>query len=129
MCWLNKLLVNSVQCFVIVVLSLEIEITRMYSGPLNDLISKLTSAKLSLDNLTDNCNYSTLDSIGSLTKNNSELRILQWNIRELLGKQGQIKCLLNKTIMPDAVLACETWLKSNTIDKVNLPNFKGYHRT
>ena len=126
---LNKLLVNSVQCFVIVLLYSVIEYTKMYSGNLNDVVSKLTSAKLSLDNLTDNCNYTTLDLIGSLTNNNSELRILEWNIQGLLGKQDQIKSLLNKTITPDAVLVCETWLKSKTIDKFKLPNFKGYHRT
>ena len=26
-------------------------------------------------------------------------------------------------------MACETWLKSTTINKVNLPNLKGYHKT
>ena len=132
MCSLNKLIVNSVnsvQCFVIILFYSAIEYTKMYNENFNEVVSRLTSAKLSLDNVTDNCNYISLDSIDSLTNNKSDLKILEWNIRGLLGKQDQINCLLNKSIMPDAVLVCETWLKSKTTEKFKIPNFKGYHKT
>ena len=59
----------------------------------------------------------------------SDLKILLWNIQGLLGKQDQIKTLLNNTITPDAVLVCETWLKPKNVDKFVVLNFKGYHKT
>ena len=94
-----------------------------------DLISRLTSARLSLDIPNDNYNYITMETIESLPNNTSDLKILEWNIRGLLGKQDQIKSLLNNTITPDAVLVCETWLKPKNADKFIVPNFKGYHKT
>ena len=117
------------QCFVIVFLCSAIEYTKMYNKDITEVVLRLTSAKLSLDNLTDKCNYITVESIDSLSNNRSDLKILEWNIQGLLGKQNQIKSLLNKTITPDAVLVCETWLKSKTIEKFKVPNFKGYHKT
>ena len=101
----------------------------MYNEDMVDIVSRLSSAQLSLDGLTDRCNYITKESVDSILRNNSDLKILKYNIRGLLGKQDQIENLLNNTITPDAVLFCETWLKPNTVDKVNMPNFKGYHKT
>ena len=128
--WLNKFLVYSVQCFLTcVAICVKFETNMMNKEIINNLITKLTAAKLSLDNLPENCNYNSIDSLKSIAKTNTDLRFLQRNIRGLIGKQDQIKNLFNKSIIPDAVMACETWLKSSTINKVNLPNLKGYHRT
>ena len=101
----------------------------MNNEPINDLVTRLSTPNLSLDNSPENCNYNTIESLKSIAKTTTDLRFLQWNIRGLLGKCDHLKTLFNETIKPDAVMVCETWLKSSTINKVNLPNLKGYHRT
>ena len=113
---LNKNTVKSVQCCVVVfmfslLLHLNINHIMMCQEDIAELISKLTFTKLSLDIPNDNCNYITMETIESLPNKTSDLKILEWNIRGLLGKQDQIKSLLNNTITPGAVLVCETWLK------------------
>ena len=51
-----------------------------------DVVNRLSALKLSLDNFTDKCNYITCETIGSLTTSKTDLKILEWNIRGLLGK-------------------------------------------
>ena len=73
---LNKFTVNSVQCFVIVLLCSTIEYTKMYNEDITEIVSRLTSLKLSLDNLTDKCNYITSESVDFISNNKSDLNFI-----------------------------------------------------
>ena len=51
------------------------------------------------------------------------------NIRGLLSKQDSLKQLLSEfKVLPDIVLLCETWLKKDTAGKLDMPNYKCYHK-
>ena len=58
---------------------------------------------------------------------NSDLTILQLNVRGLLNKQDLLKHLL-LPIQPDILLLCETWLTNQTQDLIDLPGYKCYHK-
>ena len=76
------------------------------------------------DSINDNCDYAT-----EIKQSFQDLSILQLNIRGLLSKQHILKeTLLKLQNPPDILLLCETWLKSNTENKVDLPGYKCYHK-
>ena len=88
--------------------------------------------QLSLDGLNDHCAYIKPSLIKELHTQNTDLGVMQLNVRGLLNKQSQIKNLLsdNNVLLPiDVVLLCETWLKPSTIDLFGIPNYKGFHIT
>ena len=58
---------------------------------------------------------------------NSDLTILQLNIRGLLNKQDLLKHLL-LPIQLDILLLCETWLTNQTQYLIDLPGYKCYHK-
>ena len=79
--------------------------------------------------INDNCDYIDLSDIGSLCQSEKDLLVLQLNIRGLLNKQDSLKHLLSEfKIQPDIVLLCETWLKRDTENKVNITGYKCYHK-
>ena len=81
------------------------------------------------DSINDNCDYITLDNTVEIKQSSQDLSILQLNIRGLLSKQHMLKeTLLKLQNPPDILLICETWLKSNTENKVDLPGYKCYHK-
>ena len=51
--------------------------------------------------------------------------VIQLNIRSLISKQDSLS---EFKILPDIVLLCETWLKGDTENKINIPNYKCYHK-
>ena len=82
-----------------------------------------------LDGITDNCDYLDVSDVNSLRHTDKDLLILQLNIRGLLSKQGSLKQLLSEfKVLPDMVLLCETWLKKDTAGKLDMPNYKCYHK-
>ena len=88
--------------------------------------------QLSLDGLNDHCDYIELSLIKELHTQNTDLGVMQLNVRGLLNKQSQIKNLLsdNNVLLPiDVVLLCETWLKPSTLDLFGIPNYKSFHIT
>ena len=88
--------------------------------------------QLSLDGLNDHCAYIKPSLIKELHTQNTDLGVMQLNVRGLLNKQSQIKNLLsddNVLIPIDVLLLCETWLKPSTLDLVALPNYKAFHNT
>ena len=76
----------------------------------------------------DSCSYIDPEDLTRLepTKN-SDLSILQLNIRGLLNKQDLLKNLL-LPIQPDILLLCETWLTNQTENLIDLPGYKCYHK-
>ena len=88
--------------------------------------------QLSLDGLNDHCEYIKPSLIKELHTQNTDLGVMQLNVRGLLNKQSQIKNLLsdNNVLLPiDVVLLCETWLKPSTLDHFGIPNYKAFHIT
>ena len=88
--------------------------------------------QLSLDGLNDHCEYIEPSLIKELHTQNTDLGVVQLNVRGLLNKQSQIKNLLseNNVLLPiDVVLLCETWLKPSTLDLLDIPNYKSFHIT
>ena len=98
-----------------------------YSKLLNvNKCSSLTD-QISLDGINDHCNYIEPSSIKELHTRNTDLGVIQLNVRGLLNKQTQIKYLLmndNVSLPIDVILLCETWLKPSTVDLFDLPNYK-----
>ena len=93
--------------------------------------SSLTD-QISVDGINDHCNYIEPSSIKELHTQNTDLGVLQLNVRGLLNKQTQIKHLLSNdnVLLPlDVILLCETWLKPSTVDLFDLPNYKSFHKT
>ena len=81
------------------------------------------------DSIEDNCDYITLDSAMEIKQSSHDLSILQLNIRGLLSKQHILKdTLLKLSNPPDVLLLCETWLKNNIVNKIDLPGYKLYHK-
>ena len=82
-----------------------------------------------LDGIIDNCDYLDVSDVNSLRHTDKDLLILQLNIRGLLSKQDSLKQLLTEfKVLPDIVLLCETWLKKDTAGKLDMPNYKCYHK-
>ena len=82
-----------------------------------------------LDGIIDNCDYLDVSDVNSLRHTDKDLLILQLNIRGLLSKQDLLKQLLTEfKVLPDIVLLCETWLKKDTAGKLDMPNYKCYHK-
>ena len=80
------------------------------------------------ETITDNCNYIELDEASEIKYSSKDLLILQLNIRGLLSKTTQLKdTLLKFSEAPDVLLLCETWLRSETEHKFQLPGYKCYH--
>ena len=71
----------------------------------------------SINEINDHCEYIELSVIKDLHTQNSDLSVIQLNVRGLLNKQTQIKHLLsndNVSLPIDVILLCETWLKPST---------------
>ena len=88
--------------------------------------------QLSLDGLNDHCEYIKPSLIKELHTQNTDLGVMQLNVRGLLNKQSQIKNLLsdNNVLLPiDVVLLCKTWLKPSILDHFGIPNYKAFHIT
>ena len=87
--------------------------------------------QLSIEGLTDHCYYVESNTIKELHSKDSDLGLIQINIRGLLNKQSEIKQLLssdNVSLSIDVILLCETWLKPTTLDFFDLPNYKSFHK-
>ena len=83
---------------------------------------------MNIPNIDDNCDYIEHSEICQIKCNANDLTVLQFNVRGLLGKQDLLKqFLLEFDSPPDIMLLCETWLRPNTENKVNLPGYKCYH--
>ena len=68
--------------------------------------------------LQSNCEYLDMDNIESLDPVKYNFKVIQINIRSLLGKQGRLKLLLYSLrtlkFVPDVILLCETHLNTKT---------------
>ena len=95
--------------------------------------SRSLNDQLSIDGLNDHCGYIESDMIKKdLHTKNTDLCVMQLNVRGLLNKQTQIKTLLsnNNVSLPiDVILLCETWLKPTTLELIDIPNYKSFHET
>ena len=106
--------------------------TMCYSKLLNVRNCSSLNDQLSLDGINDRCDYIEPSSIKELHTQDTDLGVIQLNVRGLLSKQTQIKHLLNNdnVLLPiDVILLCETWLKPSTVDLFDLPNYKSFHKT
>ena len=90
--------------------------------------SSLTD-QISVDGINDHCDYIEPSSIKELHTWNTDIGVLQLNVRGLLNKLTQIKHLLsndNVSLPLDVILLCETWLKPSTVDLFDLPNYNHF---
>ena len=104
--------------------------TMCYSKLLNIHNLASLNEQLSIDGLTDHCCYVEPSTIKEIHNKDSDLGILQINIRGLMNKQTEIKQLLgsnNVTLPIDVILLCETWLKPTVSDLFSLPHYKSFH--
>ena len=103
-----------------------------YSKLLNVNNDRSLTDQISVDGINDHYNYIEPSSIKELHTQNTDIGVLQLNVRGLLNKQTQIKHLLsndNVSLPFDVILLCETWLKPSTVDLFDLPNYKSFHKT
>ena len=103
-----------------------------YSKLLNVNNDRSLTDQISVDGINDHCNYIEPSSIKELHTQNTDIGVLQLNVRGLLNKQTQIKHLLsndNVSLPFDVILLFETWLKPSTVDLFDLPNYKSFHKT
>ena len=85
------------------------------------------STKQTIGELEDNCDYIDIEDRIKLYCDNKSLSLIQLNIRGLLSKSSALNLLLSENvgnIRPDLVLLCETWLNSNNLAKVDIPNYR-----
>ena len=83
--------------------------------------------QLSLDGMKEHYEYIEASQIKDIHTRNTDLSVLQLNIRGLMNKQNQINNLLynNNVSLPiDVLLLCETWLKPSILDLVKLKSYK-----
>ena len=94
-----------------------------YSKLLNVNNGRSLTDQISVDGINDHCNYIESSSIKELHTRNTDIGVLQLNVRGLLNKQTQIKHLLsndNVSLPFNVILLCETWLKPSTVDLFDL---------
>ena len=106
--------------------------TMCYLKPLKVENCSSLNDQLSIDGLNDHCDYIELSLIKEVHTQNTDLGVMQMNVRGLLNKQTQIKHLLSSenVLFPvDVVLLCETWLKPSTLDLFDIPNYKLFQLT
>ena len=85
------------------------------------------STKLTIGELGDNCDYIDIEDRIKLSCDNRSLSLIQLNIRGLLSKSSVLNFLLTENIgniRPDLVLLYETWLNTNNLAKVDIPNYR-----
>ena len=74
----------------------------------------------------DNCDYVSVDN--QMLIENTDLAVLQLNIRGLINKLDKLNNLLNKSFSnkrPDILILCETWL-SKSSPNVSIPGYYKY---
>ena len=95
--------------------------------PHDTLGQSLTDLKnIGLDPIDDNCDYISVHDCSEITCSNSDLLVLQLNIRGLIGKQSELSKLLNsctKSNKIDVVIVCESWVTVETKHLVNIPGY------
>ena len=72
----------------------------------------------------DNCNY--YDYTSEINTNQTDLTILQWNIRGLTGKKDVLHSMLTQTgnnRQIDIGIICETWLTDRTQSYAKIPDY------
>ena len=82
-----------------------------------------------LDHIEDRCDYFEVDDRHSWFCRSQDLTIMQLNIRGLIGKQHELLKLANSlcgTQKLDIILLQETWLKKDTLWRVDIPGYKHY---
>ena len=87
-------------------------------SPANNLMDSLD-----FGDFEDSCDYDALNK--SIENDDSDLSVIQLNIRGLNSKLGDLKYLIDNSFRhqePNIILLCETWLKSNS----PRPNIPGY---
>ena len=106
--------------------------TMCYSKLLNVTNCSSLNDQLSLDGINDHCDYIEPSSIKEIHNQDTDLGVIQLNVRGLLNEQTQIKHLFSNdnVLLPlDVILLCETWLKPSTVNLFDLPNYKSFHKT
>ena len=84
--------------------------------------------------IEDKCDYLDYSEINlDIHYDQWELTVMQLNIRGLLNKQEDLKCLLTeikKKHTISIILLAETWLKKSTKKRINIPGYQfiGSHR-
>ena len=73
----------------------------------------------------DNCTYTDYDDFISHDKQDTDLTVLQLNVRGLINKQTELKNLLYRkhTNKVDVALLCETWIRPKNVNRVHLSDY------
>ena len=90
----------------------------------NDIFFKNSLTDLDLSSL-DNCVYLDMEEYDKTTLKTDDLNVLQLNVCGLINKQAELNKILtdgsiNKV---NVALLCETWLRSETKNLINLPTY------
>ena len=74
----------------------------------------------------DNYSYVDYDDFLSMYRPDSDLTILQLNIRGLINKQSDLSKLLQReeNNKVDVALLCETWIRPKNLNRINIPGYK-----
>ena len=80
------------------------------------------------ESLVDNCDYLDYsDSELNKRSDNTDLTVMQLNVRGILNKQCALKRLImdvNRTHQLDLLLLAETWLKKTTENRVKISGYE-----
>ena len=73
----------------------------------------------------DNCDYLEQDELKDIKIYDTDLSILQLNIRGLIGKQSELSKLINSSNKKkiDVVILSETWVTPSSLARVNVPGY------
>ena len=88
---------------------------------LNQLMTKFNFG----NDLIDKCDYLDHDEMIEVKISESDLSIIQWNVRGLMNKQSTVLNFINGCNKSeiDIVIVSETWLTSSSLSLVNIPGY------
>ena len=78
------------------------------------------------DDWSDECDYVEEEDIREIVIENSDLSVIQLNIRGLFGKQDKLLKLINccNKSKIDIIILEETWLNKKNQNEINIPGYE-----
>ena len=82
---------------------------------------------IGLDPIADTCDYINLKDISNITCSETDLVLMQLNVRGLISKQNELSKLINTCLKDkkiDVIILCETWVTKDTRQLINVPGYQ-----
>ena len=104
--------------------SLHVCFTKLAQSKLDKLQHEIQHLDLGFD-YSDNCDYLEQEELKKVKINDSDLSVLQLNIRGLIGKQAHLSKFINSSNQKkiDVVTLSETWITPSSLNRVNVPGY------